>query len=629
MSSAYPDSGDEFTIPAGGGAEFRLLGPVELWSDGRQIDLGTTKIRLLLAVLLMEAGRAVPLEKLVYRVWGEEPPAKVVTSVHANLSRLRGRLELAGANRVQLEYTPSGYRLLVAPEDVDALEFTRIVIEGQTAARSAEPERALRLLQTASAMVRGTPLAGLPGNWAKSARAGLEERYRSATLTRVALQLERTDPQLLISELRELSGRYPLDQAVTGYLMRALHAAGRTADALHEFQTTRRRLDAQRGIPPQRALRDLHQRILQGDEIAPHQVRMPLRSGEAHASPNTLERDPPGFVGRRGDLDPLRAEIDAALGAGNSALCVINGMPGVGKTAVALHLAHELHARCPDGALHIAFRSHDPQRVSTSVEAALRLLLSMVAVDEREMQRARTLDQALALWRRHTYGRRLLLLFDDVDDVEQIQALLPSGPGNIVLVTCRHELAELPGAIRHTLKPLSAEEAQQLIIGTAEAPADDDLSAIDTVVKICGGLPVALTIAGALFRARSTWTATDFAERLTRTLRSQGMGGLSESLNTTFETSYRDLPELPRRMLRRLALHPGRATSRSHPATGRKIPTGFTRRRWPLRSAILSHSRGRGECVHVYAFEASVQTIRDNQPHHAMPKSGIGARHRE
>ena len=537
--------------------EFRLLGPVELWSGDRQIELGTAKIRSLLAVLLLDAGHIVPVETLVYRVWGDEPPPKVITSVHANLSRLRGRLEMAGADRVQLEYTRSGYRLLVAPEDVDALEFTRIVIEGQAAANSAEPERALRLLQTASAMVRGTPLSGLSGAWVENVRAGLQERHRSATLTRIGLQLERTDPQLLIGELRELSGRYPLDQAVTAYLMRALHAAGRTADALDEFHTMRRRLADQLGIDPQRVLRDLYQHILRGDEIAPHQRRAPLLVSETPAATNTLERDPPGFVGREGDLDSLRTEIVAALHAGRSALCVINGMPGVGKTAAALHIAHEVQSQCPDGALQIAYRSHDPQRAPTSAEAALRLLLSMVSVEDQELQRATTLDQALALWRRYTHGRRLLLLFDDVGDAEQIRQLLPSGPGNIVLVTGRRQLAELPGAIHRSLKPLPAEEAQQLFAGTVEPRDAEDAAAIETVVEICGRLPLALTIAGALFRTRSTWTATDFAERLTRSLRGQGMDGLSESLNTAFETSYRDLPELPRRLLRRLAVHPG------------------------------------------------------------------------
>lgn len=536
--------------------EFRLLGPVELWANDRQIDLGTTKVRSLLAVLLLEAGHAVPVETLVYRVWGEEPPPKVISSVHANLSRLRGRLELAGADRVQLEHTHSAYRLLVAPEDVDALEFTRIVIEGQAAASGAEPERALRLLQTASAMVRGTPLADLSGDWFQSVRAGLQERHRSATLTRIGLQLANTDPQLLIGELRELSGNHPLDQAVTMYLMRALHAAGRTADAVEEFHATRRRLADQLGLDPQRALQDLYQRILEGDALTPQRLHAPSLASETQPSPNTLERDPPGFVGRESDLEALRTEIAVALRAGRSALCMINGMPGVGKTAAALHLAHELHAQCPDGALQIAFRSHDPHQAPTSPEAALRLLLSMVA-DGRDMERVATLDQALALWRRLAHGRRLLFLFDDVGAVEQIQPLLPNGPGSIVLVTSRRQLAEVPGAIHHTLRPLLADEAQQLFIGTAAARGNDDASAVDAVVKICGRLPLALTIAGALFRTRSTWTTTDFAERLTRSLRTQGMDGLSESLNITFETSYRDLPELPRRMLRRLALHPG------------------------------------------------------------------------
>ena len=551
--------------------EFRLLGPVELWSRNQQIELGTAKIRLLLAVLLLEAGRAVPFELLVTRVWGEEPPAKVASSVQANLSRLRRKLEQAGDERVQLEHlAATGYRLRVAAEDVDALEFTRTVIQGQAAASHGERERAIRLLQTAEAMIRGDPLTGLPGEWASSARAALRERLRAATATRLKLQLERDDPQLLLAELRELSGRYPLDQSVTGLLMRALHAAGRSADALGVFHAARRRLRERLGIDPNHALREIHRQILHGEEPVPER-----RSAEAAGSLaatreiNTLEQNPPTFVGRRRNLDVIRHETDATLAAGQSALCIIDGMPGVGKTTLALRLAHELRSRCPDGALHVHLRSHDPTQPPSSAESALRLLLSMLGVETRELQLAVNLDQALVLWRRYTQGRRLLLLLDDADDAEQVKPLVPSGPGNIVLVTCRWQLADLPGAIRHTLPLMGDEDARDLFTTAAataretdtdtdtENDTETDPEAMTAIVQACGRLPLALSIAGALFRTRSSWTPSDFADRLTRTLTTQGVDSLSEPLDATFETSYRNLPELPRRVLRRVALHPG------------------------------------------------------------------------
>lgn len=544
--------------------EFRLLGPVELWSRNQQIDLGTAKIRLLLAVLLLEAGRAVPFELLVTRVWGEEPPAKVASSVQANLSRLRRKLEQAGDDRVQLEHlAATGYRLRVAAEDVDALEFTRTVIQGQAAASRGERERAIRLLQTAEAMIRGDPLTGLPGEWASSARAALRERLRAATVTRLRLQLERDDPQLLLAELRELSGRYPLDQSVAGLLMRALHAAGRSADALGVFQAARRRLRERLGIDPNHALREIHRQILHGEETAPERSGEVATSSTATRELNALEQNPSVFVGRRRNLEAIRHEIDAALAADQSALCVIDGMPGVGKTTLALRLAHELRSRCPDGAMQVHLRSHDPTQPPTSAEAALRLLLSMLGAETRELQRAVNLDQALVLWRRYTQGRRLLLLLDDAGDAEQVKPLVPSDPGNIVLVTCRRQLAELPGAIRHTLPLMGDDDARALFTAAAatarenETGSENDSEAMTAIVQACGRLPLALSIAGALFRTRSSWTPGDFADRLTRTLATQGVDSLSERLDATFETSYRDLPELPRRILRRVALHPG------------------------------------------------------------------------
>lgn len=561
-SPAYSNYGAMGEVGGRGRLEFRLLGPVELWSRNQQIDLGTAKIRLLLAVLLLEAGRAVPFELLVTRVWGEEPPAKVASSVQANLSRLRRKLEQAGDERVQLEHlAATGYRLRVAAEDVDALEFTRTVIQGQAAANHGERERAIRLLQTAEAMIRGDPLTGLPGEWAASARAALRERLRAATATRLRLQLERDDPHLLIAELLELSGRYPLDQSVTGLLMRALHAAGRTADALGAFQAARRRLRERLGIDPNQALREIHRQILHGEETAPDRPAQSASSPGVAPIPapglDTLEQNPPVFVGRRRNLEVIRHEIEATLAEGQSALCVIDGMPGVGKSTLALRLAHELRSRCPDGALQVHLRSHDPTQPPTSAEAALRLLLSMLGVETRELQRSVNLDQALALWRRHTQGRRLLLLLDDAGDAEQVKPLVPSGPGNIVLITCRRQLADLPGAIRHTLPLMADDDARALFTTAAATAAENDPEAMTAIVQACGRLPLALSIAGALFRTRSSWTPSDFADRLTRTLTAQGVDRLSERLDATFETSYRDLPELPRRILRRVALHPG------------------------------------------------------------------------
>jgi DNA-binding SARP family transcriptional activator/tetratricopeptide (TPR) repeat protein len=546
--------------------EIRLLGGVELWIGQRRIDLGPPKIRLLLAVLLLEAGRTVPFDTLVRRVWDEDVPARVAVSVQANLSRLRRRLEETGDPGVRLQHMPAvGYRLVVPPGTVDALEFIRVLSQGHAAAAAGQREQAIELLCAGEAMMRGEPLSGLPGSWAQAARAGLEERHHTATLTRIGLQLEQSHPGALVSELRELAGHHPRDEAVAALLMRALHGSGRTGDALDVFTALRQRLDDELGLEPHQAIKQVHRLILR-DELNAGSIQRPVATvatvtpvaPPATASAvDTLERDPPGFVGRRHDLDTLWSQILPQLEAEQSVLCVIDGMAGVGKTTLALHLAHRLRARCPGGVLQLHLRGHDPHQGPTTAETALRLLLTMLHVDRKELQRSASLDHAIALWREHTAERRMLILLDDAIDAEQVIPLMPSVPGSVVLVTSRHQLAELPDTVRHTLSLMEDGDAQALFTTAARTSDTTDADALNAIVAACGHLPLALAVAGGLLRTRPSWSAADLAEHLTRSQASRQSDTLTARLNTTFDTSYRDLPELARRVLRRLPLHPG------------------------------------------------------------------------
>ena len=538
--------------------KFRLFGPVELWAHGSRIDLGPSKSRLLLAVLLMEAGRTVPFDALVERVWDEDPPAKVAVSVHAVVSRLRRRLALAGDESVRLEFvSPIGYRLLISPERVDVLEFTRLVIQGQAAAGGGSRERAISLLQAAEVLVRGEPLAGLPGSWARATRAGLLERCHAAALSRLRLQLECEDPRSLLGELRELAARHPLDETVAGLLMRALHGSGRTGDALEVYNGTRRELRSRLGIDPHRPLNEIHRLVLRGEGDPSAHFPSAARNVEPLGAPNTLERDPVMFVGRREDVNSLLGQISARLEQQRSVLCVIDGMPGVGKTTLALRLAHALRDRCPDGALHIHLRGHDPLHPPTAPHGALHLLLTMLGADTRELQHDAGLDHAMGLWRRITAGRRLVVVLDDAVDEQQIHPLMPGGTATVVVVTSRQHLTELPDAIHHTLPLMPQNDARALFASAARVSPDHSPTALERILKTCGRLPLALTIAGGFLRARPSWSLDDFADHLEHSLSSDGTDTLGKRLDATFETSYRNLPQLARAMLRRLALHPG------------------------------------------------------------------------
>ena len=549
--------------------EFRLLGQVELWAQGRRIDLGPTKIQLLLAVLLLQAGDPVPFDTLVRCVWGEAVPAKVAASVQANLSRLRRRLELGGDSGVALDHvTAIGYKLIVPKEQVDVYEFKRLINLSRSAVDKGERDRAIELLRAAEQLVRGEPLAGLPGPWAQVAREGLQEYQRDATLTRIGLQLQQDDPRTLIGELRELAGRHRFDEAVAALLMRALHAAGRTADALAEYKAISRRLREELGIDPHRALKDVHQMLLRDEDVPQHARSHLVRPQQATQlaplvptaeptpqAPNTLERDPPGFVGRQHDLEILEKEITDQLNSGQSVLCVIDGMPGVGKSALALHLAHILRRHCPDAALQVHLRGHDMNQRPTTPEAALGSLLSTLRVDAKQVQLAGGLDHAIALWRRRTSERRILLLLDDAASADQIRPLIPGGVGSIVLVTARKHLPDLPDALRHTLPVMRTSDARDLFLRAAQLPSTED-PAVNAVVAVCDRLPLALSIAGAFLPMQRSWSVADLAEHLSRSLASPESDTFRAPLDTTFETSYRNLGELPSRLFRRLSLYP-------------------------------------------------------------------------
>lgn len=547
-----------------------MLGPVELRADGRVIDLGPAKPRLLLAVLLMEAGRTVPFDTLVDRVWNESVPAKVANSVQSNVSRLRRHLEECHDDRIELLHTPArGYRLLVPPECVDVLEFTRIAKLGRAAAEQGQTRHAVDLLAAAGRLVTGTPLSGLQGPWSESTRAGLIERIHAVAVQRISLQLETEDPRTLIAELRELAGSHPFDEEVAGLLMRCLHASGRTADALDEYKAIAHRLKHELGLTPQAPLNDTHLLVLgsrrkpsAADDSAARPPAPTLSSpgpAESPEAPNTLEREPPGFVGRKDDLDTLTHEINLQLQAGLTAVCVIAGMAGAGKSTLALKLAYLLQERCPDGKLHLNLRGHDAHQSPTSAETALGLLLGMLRTNAEEVQLAAGLDHALALWRRRTSNRRLLILLDDAFSAEQILPLIPAGSGSIILVTARKRLADLPDAIHHALPFMKTDDASALFARAARRAATDDPadeSAVKAVVAACGRLPLALSIAGGSLSMRPSWTIADLAEYLTQSMASAQADTLTTRMTAAFDLSYRDLPDLPRRILRRLALYP-------------------------------------------------------------------------
>jgi DNA-binding SARP family transcriptional activator/tetratricopeptide (TPR) repeat protein len=297
--------------------EFRILGPLEVFSDGQALDLGGAKQRALLAVLLLDANNVVSTDRLIDALWEDEPPETAAKALQVYVSSLR---KLLGKERV--ETRPPGYRLAVAADEFDLERFRELQEGGR-------PAQAL-------ALWRGGPLSDFAhARFAQAEIARLEDLRLACLEERIDQDLAEGRGAELTGELEALVAEHPLRERPRGQLMLALYRSGRQAEALDAYQAARRALVEELGIEPGRELRDLHQRILNQDPSLDEYGR----------SATEAERDPGGgFVGREREL----AELTAALGdafAGRGRLVLLQGEPGIGKSRLADELMSRAKAR--------------------------------------------------------------------------------------------------------------------------------------------------------------------------------------------------------------------------------------------------------------------------------------------
>ncbi|HXZ71671.1 MAG TPA: AfsR/SARP family transcriptional regulator, partial [Streptosporangiaceae bacterium] len=325
--------------------EFRALGPIELWSAGQRQDLGPARARCILAVLLLTPRTIVPVETLIDRLWDTRPPPKARESLSVYIARLRASLRQAVGDDVRLVGRARGYVLEVDPEAVDVHQFRRLRRQADALVASGDHDHAAALLREADELWRGEALAGIRGDWVARMRDGLEEERRAAILERVGYELARGRHAELVGELGRLLAQYPLDETLVAHQMTALHGSGRPADALSLYRETRRRLVDEQGTEPGPLLSELHQRILGRDpELV---VRPSGRRPAPAAPPDTLPPEAAEFVGRGEELGMLTGQH------GSPGIAVIDGMPGVGKTALAVRAARLNSGSYPDGMLYL------------------------------------------------------------------------------------------------------------------------------------------------------------------------------------------------------------------------------------------------------------------------------------
>lgn len=528
--------------------EFRLLGPIELWSAGEQYDLGPARERGVLAILLLSPRTIVPAEVLIDRLWDARPPAKARESLSAYVTRLRGRLQHARVDRSRLVARAHGYLLDVDPESIDLYQFRRLCRQAGALAESGDPEHAASLLRDADELWHGQALAGLAGDYVLRMRGSLEEERRAAILQRIELELATGRHAGHVGELGELLAQYPLDEAVTAAQMKALYRSGRPSDALDLYRDTRVHLIEELGTEPGLMLSELHQRILRGDP----QLSLTLAGkGLGHASqPDTL---PPGiddFVGREAEIRLLTSEQHST-----PRVAVIKGMPGVGKTALAVQAARSAGEAYPDGTLYLCFHSHDPAHPPLDAAGALRRLLQMLAIPADGIPAE--IGKRAALWQAQLARRRAVVVLDDVAEADQIQAIVPRASECLVLITSRRRLSALNDTSMLTLSVLPARDAITLFNRVAGPERVGDPDQVAEVVRLCGRLPLAITLTASRFAQGDPPTLAGLVDELSYLPTygsAAGPGG--HQVVSAFDLSYRGLTQDQRRFFRRLGVHP-------------------------------------------------------------------------
>ncbi|MFF5084013.1 BTAD domain-containing putative transcriptional regulator [Actinoplanes sp. NPDC000266] len=535
---------------------FSVLGPVRIRNGTTDLELGGRQQRLLLALLLARAGTVVGLGELVDAIWGDDPPASAVNSIHRAVGTLRRLIEPNLPVRAVGEHLvrhSAGYRLDVGEDALDLLRFRALVRRARQAAGEAE---AVHHYAEALSLWQGPPAAGLePVSRTHPAFIALEAELAQTVREAGDVALRTGDARLILPTLRRIGGWRPYDEALQTRVMLALAAEGRQAEALEAFQEIRRRLADELGLDPGPELRAAHDRVLRRQsDAAP--VPDDLPPAQRNFVPAQLPGDHPYYTGRADVLARAEAILadDRRQGRPTVALA-FDGMPGVGKTTVAVHLAHRLVPSFPDGQLYVDLRGFAADAAMTPLEA-LRGLLSSLGV--RGDDQPAELQAAAGLFRSLLAGRRMLLVLDNVRDFEQVRHLLPGTPGSLALVTSRARITDLITAGAHPLPielPSSAEARENLVSRLGRARVDAEPTAVQALIERCGRHPLALAMVAARAMALPDTPLTEIAADLA--VGQERLDGFEGSLAAIFSWSYRALSPAAAALFRLLPLYPG------------------------------------------------------------------------
>ncbi|MEU4425495.1 BTAD domain-containing putative transcriptional regulator [Actinoplanes sp. NPDC024001] len=510
---------------------YRILGPLSVTGDEQTVAITAGRDRIVLAMLLLHPGRIVGWGELAEAVWGAEPPATVRGQLQTCVSRLRRALPDA------ILTDRAGYGIQVERGELDAQVFAGLVDEARAAG---DPEEARRAYRQGLDLWRGRACAEIDAPAVRRLAASLEELRAAAIEDWVSLELAAGTDRDLLGELASLVEQYPLRERLRGQFMLALCRAGRQADALAEFRRTRETLVEELGIEPGKELQDLHQEILSGRVPEPRRPE-----GRAVEQVRCLPRTVRDFTGREWLVERLLGEMSGVL--------VIDGMAGSGKTTLALHLAALVGDRYPDAHLFVDLQGHSAEE-PVEPGAALLVLLRQLGLSAETIPA--DLVGRVALWRTELARRRALVVLDNAASSAQVADLLPTSAGSLALVTSRRRLAGLDGVQPEPLPLLDTDESIALLTRIVGERVVAEPEAAAEVVRRCGGLPLAIRLAGARLAHRPRWRVADLVRRLGEAVLPE-LAVEDRTVGNAFALSYGQLGAEAQRLFGKLGLYPG------------------------------------------------------------------------
>ncbi|MFH9550547.1 AfsR/SARP family transcriptional regulator [Streptomyces sp. NPDC017435] len=613
---------------------FAVLGAVRVFRGDVELELGGPQERAFLALLLVAAGRPVAVDDIVDVLWGADPPRSAVNVVRRHVGALRRLLEPGLAARAEgrrLIRDAGGYRLVTDGDSADLLTFRALCEEGRRTADSS-PGQALELLTEALSLWRGPLAAGIPEQARAHPAFDAVDRERLVAVRQAAgAALRAGRPDAVLPELREAAARHPLDEPLQAALLLSLAAVGHRSQALAVYEAVRARLAEELGIDPGADLRDARDAVLSETQGAgarrvedaqdalgtpgPDGVRGPCSGPDdavapaaaptlpaALPPPAQLPHDIPAFTGRSAELDEAFA-LSGADGPrpGTVVISAIRGMAGIGKTTLAVHWAHRVADRFPDGQLYVNLRGFDPSGAVMDPGEAVRGFLDALGVPPERVPYG--VDAQAALYRSVLAGRRVLVVLDNARDTEQVRPLLPGSPGCLTLVTSRSGLPGLVaahGAHSVTLHPFDTAQARAFLVrrlGAERVAAEP--AAADEISDLCAGLPLALACVAARAAGHPHFPLAAVAGELREahgSLDAFARSDASVDVGTVFSWSSRAVSAAAARLFRLLALHPGPDFSLPAAASLAGLPARRTR---PLLAEltglhlVTEHSPGR------------------------------------